>query len=598
MSAARTCCLAGLLAYTAACGDAATPDTSSPARPEAATASRGSTDAVALLPDVAAEAHVDFVHTHGGTGAKFLFETMGSGVAAADFDGDGLPDLLFVQSGTLPPDDFSAADCALAGHATGTTARLYLNAGTAGGELRFRDATAGSGLDVALYGQGVAVGDVDGDGDRDVYLGCYGRSHLFLNDGHGRFTDTTAQSGIVDPPWTTGGAFFDADGDGDLDLYSVAYLDMPIASHVVCGPSKDIRTYCHVDLWPGLDDHLWINDGTGHFTDGSAAAGLPGTTGKGLAVAAEDLDDDGDLDLFVANDSQANLLLRNDGSGRFTNRARESGTDLNGEGRSEACMGVAAADLDGDGDGDIYVVNFQQERNTLYRNEGGLFFTDVAVSSGAGVPGMQSLGFGVAALDIENDGDLDLYVANGHIFDNVEEAEHGATWKQVDQLYLNDGRGHFKLAPGSWGPSLSEPRVGRGLATADFDRDGDLDLVVSNSNDRPWVLRNDAATGHRIVLRLRGPSGRADAEGAVVRLTAGGRELVRTISPGGSYASHMDTELVIGLGDAKTVDRLSIRWPGAGTSELLSLDADCRYDIAFGGEIVSKTTLPALAEAR
>jgi len=594
VNAARPLAVVALIACGTGCGDDATSTQAPPV-------SLGASDAAFgpwRLPDVTAEAGVDFVHTHGGSGKKFLFETMGSGAAAADFDGDGLPDLLCVQSGTLPPTEFSAEERARAEHATGTTARLYLNTGGASGELRFRDATAGSGLDVALYGQGVSVGDVDGDGDRDVYLSCYGRSHLFLNDGKAHFTDASANCGIDDPLWTVGGAFFDADGDGDLDLYAVAYLDMPIGSHRFCGPSKELRTYCHVDSWPGLDDHLWINDGTGHFTDGSAAAGLPGTAGKGLAVSASDFDADGDLDLFVANDSQANMLLRNDGGGAFTNRARESGTDFNGEGRSEACMGIATGDLDGDGDADIYVVNFQQERNTLYRNDGRLFFTDVAVSSGAGVPSLQSLGFGVVAIDIENDGDLDLYVANGHILDNVEEAEHSSSYAQVDQLYVNDGRGRFTLAPGNWGPSLCQPRVGRGIATADFDRDGDLDLVVSNSNDRPWVLRNDAATGHRIVLRLGGPAGRPDAEGAVVTLHAGGRDLVRTISPGGSYASHLDTELVIGLGEATSVDRLSIRWPGAGTSELQALEADFRYEIAFGGEIVGRTALPPLAGSR
>ena len=551
------------------------------------------------FPDVAADAGIDFVHTHGGTGRKYLFETMGSGVAAADFDGDGLPDLLCVQSGTLPPDEFDAAELAKAGHATGTTSKLYLNAGGgAPGALRFRDVTGGCGLDVPLYGQGVAVGDVDGDGDRDVYLGCYGRSRLFLNDGAARFTDATADSGIRDPLWTVGGAFFDADGDGDLDLYAVSYLDMPLESHRTCGPSKTVRTYCHVDNWPGLDDHLWINDGAGHFTDGSAAAGLPGLAGKGMSVVAADFDGDDDLDLFVANDSVPNVLLRNDGGGRFTNRARESGTDVNGEGRTEACMGSVAEDLDGDGDVDVYVTNFEQEHNTLYRNDGGLFFTDVSVSSGAGMPSLMDLGFGTAALDVENDGDLDLYVANGHIFDNAAEVAPSSSYAQPDKLYLNDGRGRFALAPAGWGPSLSEPRVGRGLALADFDRDGDLDLVVSNSNQRPWVLRNDAAQAHRVVLRLRGPGARPDAEGARVELEAGGRWLARAVTPGGSYASANDTELVIGLGEAESIATLVIHWPGAAVSRHGPLPADRRYEFAFGGELLAQEELPPPSAAR
>jgi hypothetical protein len=439
---------------------------------------------------------------------------------------------------------------------------------------------------------GLAVGDVDGDGDRDVWVAAYGRSRLFLNEGGMRFREVGRERGLDDPPWTVAGAFLDADGDGDLDLYSVAYLDMPVASHVFCGPSRDLRTYCHVDRWPGLDDRLWINDGLGAFRDGSDAAGLRGMRGKGLAAVAADYDDDGDADVFVANDSQANVLLRNDGTGRFSDAGRRAGLDLNAEGRSEACMGSDAGDLDGDGDLDLYVANFEQETNTLYRNDGGLFFTDVSTSSGAGVPSLPALGFGVVFLDIENDGDLDIYVANGHIMDNVERYQPGSRHAQPDQLYLNDGRGRFRLAPAEFGPSLSEARVGRGVARADLDRDGDTDLVVSNNGGAPWVLRNDAATGHRIVLRLAGPDGRADAEGARVTLTAGGRTLVRELVGGAGYASHSDSELVIGLGDATRVESLTVRWPGGALSEHGPWEAGRRYTIAFGGDGVTDEALP------
>jgi hypothetical protein len=540
------------------------------------------------LPDVAREAGIDMTHVHGGQGERYLFETMGSGVAAADFDGDGLPDLLFLQSGTLPADEFTPAELAAAGHAAGRTARLYRNLGG----MRFLDVTAGSGFDTAFYAMGLAVGDIDADGDRDVWVAAYGRSRLYLNEGGLRFREAARERGLEDPPWTAAGAFFDADADGDLDLYAVAYLDMPIASHAFCGPGRELRTYCHVDRWPGLDDRLWINDGHGSFRDGSRAAGLPGTRGKGLAALAADFDDDGDIDVFVANDSQANMLLRNDGGGRFTESARRAGLDLNAEGRSEACMGSDAGDLDGDGDTDLYVANFEQETNTLYRNDGRLFFTDVSTSSGSGVPSLVELGFGVVLLDIENDGDLDVYVANGHIMDNIAVYQPGSSHAQPDQLYLNDGRGRFRLAPTEFGPALSEPRVGRGVARADLDRDGDTDLVISNNGGAPWVLRNDAASGHRLVLRLAGPGGRADAEGARVTVEAGGRTLVRELVAGAGYASHSDTELVIGLGAATRVDALTIRWPGGGLSEHGPWEVDRRVSLAFGGELLADEPLP------
>jgi hypothetical protein len=541
-----------------------------------------------LLPDLTAAAGIDFVHTHGGSGKKYLFETMGSGVAATDFDGDGLPDLLFLQSGTLPPDEFTPKERRAAGFEGGATARLYRNLGG----FRFEDITEGSGLDTAFYAQGLTVGDVDGDGDRDVYAAAYGRSRLFLNDGRGRFAEAGVERGLRDEPWSICGAFLDLEGDGDLDLYTVAYLDMPIAAHAFCGPSRELRAYCHVDLWEGADDRLYRNDGQGRFTDVSEAASLRGIRGKGLASIAADFDDDGDIDLFVANDSQPNLLLRNEGDGRMSEVGRRSGVDLNAEGRSEACMGTDAGDLDGDGDLDLYIANFEQETNTLYRNDGRLFFTDVSVTSGAGVRSLAQLGFGVIFLDVENDGDLDVYVANGHILDNAEEIQQNSSYAQPDQLYFNDGRGRFALAPAELGPSLAEPRVGRSVARADFDRDGDDDLVVSNSNEPPWVLRNDLAQGHRIALRLRGPSGRIDAEGARVLLTSGDRRIVRAIVTGAGYGAHSDSEIIVGLGEATAVDRLEIRWPFGPTSEHGPLEADRRYTFAYGGELLETEPLP------
>jgi len=544
------------------------------------------------LADVSIEAGIDFVHTHGGTGDKLLFETMGSGVALADFDGDERPDILFLQSGTLPPGEFGAGDLLRAPHSTGKSHRLYLNRTEPGGAWRFEDATSGSGLESPMYAMGLAVGDVDADADRDLWIAAFGRDRFLVNDGSGRFTNVTSEAGLEDSRWNIGGVFFDADLDGDLDLFTLGYLDMTIASHHFCGPNTDQRTYCHVDSWEGLDDRLYLNDGAGHFTDVSSSAGLAGLRGKGLSVVVGDTDDDGDGDLFVANDSTANFFLRNEGDGRFTDLSRRSALDVNGDGRTEACMGTDLGDLDGDRDLDLYVVNFEQETNTLYRNDGNGFFTDVSNHSGVGSPSRPMLGFGTVFLDIENDGDLDIYVANGHIDSNIGEISSSATYAQVDQLSLNDGRGRFTVAPAETGISLSLPRVGRALARADLDGDGDSDLVVTNSNDRPWVLRNELGTGHRVVLRLLGPDGRADAEGARVELTLPTVTLLREVVGGGSYEGHSDTTLVIGVGAAETIERLVIRWPGGAVSELGPLPSDRRFTIAFGGDVVGTEALP------
>ncbi|GJM20105.1 MAG: RNA-binding protein [Planctomycetota bacterium] len=588
----RTACTLALFTSLLACGAELEEDPATDETAARRTSSAGTQHTLddAAFHDVAHAAGVHFEHEHGGRGRKFLFETMGSGVAVDDFDGDGLPEIFLLQSGTLPVEAFSADELSSARHTSFESSRLFANRGG----LRFDDVTSTSGLGEPHFAMGVAAGDIDADGDRDLYVAAYGPDRLHRNDGDLVFSEVSALAGVVDPRWTVGGAFFDADLDGDLDLYSVAYLDMPISSHTFCGPSPEQRIYCHVDRWPGIHDRLWLNDGSGFFTDGSAHAGLTELAGKGLAAVTSDFDLDGDVDVFVANDGMANHLLINASDGgapRFVEQARRAGLDLNADGRTEACMGVALGDFDADGDSDLYVANFELETNTLYRNEGRGFFTDISVASGAGAPTRAQLGFGALSLDADNDGDLDLYVTNGHILDNAEDLEAHRRWAQPDQLFLNAGDGRFTHAPESTGASLTEARVGRGLARGDLDGDGDDDLVVNNNSGAPWVLENRFARGHSLQLELLGPHGRADAEGARVSFEFADRELVREFSRGESYASHSTSVIQLGLAASESV-RVRVRWPGGAVSEHGPWTTGARYRIGFEGASEERRALP------
>ena len=518
--------------------------------------------------EVAAETGLRFHHEAGGSGGLHLPETMGAGVAWIDFDGDGWLDLYLVQSGPFPPDGGVAA-----------VDRLFRNLGPdeAG---RFRFVPAGAGDLASGYGQGVVAADIDGDRDVDLLVSHYGPTVLLRNDGAGGFAaaEELLAAGEDELPWGSSMALADADGDGDLDLYVSRYLDYDPGHGLDCrrdGPDSPPEV-CDPSLFPGQRDRYYENRGDGWFEDATEAAGLGGADGKGLGVLFTDLDADGRPDLYVANDLTLNLLFRNRGDGTFDDLSLLAGAAVNRQGRPEAGMGLTVADFDFDADPDLAVTNFDVETNTLYRNSGqpsGMLFEDVSATTGFGQPSFNLLGFGIVAEDLDGDGVLDVYVANGHIFasprrDNTE-------YRQRNLLLRGrpgDDRRLFVEAPCAW--AEEEPLVSRAAAATDFDNDGDADLVVT-ANDGPARLwRNDtlgSTTAAWLGLELRGRSPNTQAVGAVVTLLTGSgppparRWAVR----GDSYQSSSGHRMRWAIPADSSPLRLDLRWPSGQRTRIV-----------------------------
>ena len=546
---------------------------------------------------------LDFKHTSGASGNYFLFETMGAGAAFLDYDLDGRLDIYLVdgfdlahlnkrfapvnlqrRDGSLnwveenytPPlrydtdIDPSARLVAPPPDVPARRNRLFNNLG----KLGFA-AAPGAGDDG--YGMGAAVGDYDDDGDPDLYVTNYGSNVLYRNDeGYFARADDAA---TADPRWSASATFVDIDIDGDLDLYVANYLDFHPANNRLCGGvapgSKrrrgllaipdSLRTYCAPRRYNGVPDALYRNDGSGHFADISEEMGVANLFGKGLGVVAGYYDLDGDPDLYIANDGVRNFFYRNDGD-RFVDIALANGTAYNGVGIAEAGMGIDAGDYDRDGDLDLFATNFSRESNTLYRNDRGAGFKDVSQTAGLEEASYNPLGFGAFFFDRDNDTDLDLYVANGHVMDRIQALEADLSYAQPDQLFLNDGSGHF--AASAFTPAL----VSRGAARGDYDDDGDLDILVNHVDAPAALYRNDLSPGaHWLGLALKGR-----AMGARVRLDCDGRSQDRAISTSGTYLSAHDPRLHFGLGACTRVERIEISWPN-GKKTLLQNVAVDRY---------------------
>ncbi len=506
------------------------------------------------LTRVAQDARVDFVHDRGGTGEKHYPETMGSGVAWLDYDGDGWWDLYLVQSGPFPPRGQE-----------GAANRLFRNLGGF-----FEDVTEKSQAGHRGYGHGAVAADTDGDGTADLYLGNYGDDALLRNRGDGTFTDVTSTAGLVAGGWTSSAAFGDGDGDGDLDLYVTRYLVYPEDNELFCGdPETGRRHYCDPAMFVGEND-LYYENRDGNFEDATQEAGFGGADGKGMGVLFTDLDGDHRADVYVANDLTLNLLYRNLGDGRFEDLSLLSGTALNRDGKPEAGMGVAAGDVDGNGLLDLAVTNFDVETNTLYRNLGSMLFEDIAAESGFGPPSFNFLAFGIVLVDLDLDGDLDAYVANGHV--REQPRRENVYYAERDLVLLGDGKGGFREL--RCDGLDKDPGVGRGIAWSDFDHDGDPDLAVQNNNRRFDLLRNDSK-GNWLGVRLRGRGSNSEAVGAQARLLTGERWQTRRVMAGDSYQSSSDKRLLFGLGNS-SADTIEIIWPDGRVQRLLNPPQD-RY---------------------
>jgi hypothetical protein len=535
-------------------------------------ASPGASAAELALTDVSASCGLTFVHVTGGSGEKYPCEVIGAGGGLLDFDGDGDLDLYLVQGAALPGVTYDPAP----------RNELWENVSGREGP-RFRKVADAAGAGDPGYGMGCAVGDVDNDGDPDLFVTNFGRNALYRNDA-GRFADVTAAAGVGDERWATSAAFFDADSDGFLDLYVCNYFKFRVEDHGWYGLRKPgYRTFGGPAMFAADPDLLYRNRGDGTFEDVSDASGIRAVEPRhAMGVVAGDFDDDGDQDLYVANDTQPNSLWLNDGSGRFVDEAMFAGVATDEEGAPQAGMGVDAADYDGDGIIDLFCTNFSLETNTLYRGEGGGFFSDVSYAAGVGEASLPFLAFGTGFFDPDNDGDQDLFVANGHIMDNVELYFDNLTFRQRNQLFLNEG-GRFREAGPELGPVATREEVSRGALFGDLDGDGDTDLVVTDVGTSPQVIRNDSGAANgwiRVVLA--GARSNRDGYGAEVRVTAGGRTRRDQARAAFSYLSSGDPRPLFGLGAAREAERVEVRWPSGVTDRVDRVPAAATVVITEG----------------
>ncbi len=492
-----------------------------------------------------------------------MIETMGSGVGVLDFDRDGLPDLVFVSGGGRPGSAQAAHD----------RLALYRNVGG----NRFEDRTSAAHLSGSLdtYGMGVAVADYDNDGYPDLLVTGYPRSVLFHNNGDGTFTNVTAAAGVENQGrWATSAGWFDYDRDGLLDLAIANYVaDFSWNDTRFCGDAaRGLRAYCHPDVYRGSGVTLYHNLGGGRFREVTAKAGLESSQGKSLGLVLGDFDGDGWPDIFVANDSVMNFFYRNRRDGTFEESGLASGAGFSGDGQAEAGMGVDAAYLEGDARPGLYVTHLDNELNRLYRNLGKAGFSDVTIEAGLGAERSLLSGFGVRFADFNNSGRQQILVANGHILDNIALFHPRVSYREPMSLFEDTGGGHFRDVSREAGPVFAKPLLGRGLALADFDGDGRIDFVVNQNFGPPLIAHNRTAGGNWVALDLvgTGKSSR-DAVGAEVTLTAGGKQQRVQIMGGTSYCSASQMRLHFGLGAARAVDRLAIRWPSGQTETLLNL---------------------------
>ena len=496
--------------------------------------------------NIADKAGLTFTHHSGATGKKYLPESLGAGCAFVDLDNDGWADIFLVNGKDWQPSGrhFHAA--------------LYHN----NRDGTFTDVTAASGLDVEVYGLGVAVGDYDNDGLPDVYLTALEGDRLFHNKGRNHFADVTAASGIRNANFGTSAAWFDYDRDGKLDLIVANYVEWSPRTDVRCSMDGKTKSYCTPETYKGKSVKLFHNLGAGRFTDVTAEAGLSDPSSKSLGIAVSDLDTDGWPDLFIANDTQPNKLYRNNHDGTFKEQGVQSGVAYSDDGTARGGMGTDAADLDRSGRPDLVVGNFANQMIGLYRNNGSSLFIDSAPNSVIGRASMLSLTFGAFFFDYNLDGATDLFTANGHLEPDIQKFQPNIHYRQPPLLFRNTGGGTFENVSSAVGGDFTTPIAARGAAYADFDHDGDLDILISVNNGKPELLRNDGGdANHWISVHLIGTKSNRGGIGATVRIESALGKQWQTVHSGSSYCSQSDLALTFGLKQDPKVTRFSVEWP-------------------------------------
>jgi hypothetical protein len=536
---------------------------------------RGSSPGFRLV-DVTSQAGIHFQHNSGAYGGKLLPETLGSGCAFLDYDADGWQDILLVNAMDWP------------GHKRQrSTLRLYRNNrnGT------FADVTKSAGLDIEMYGMGVAVGDYNNDGFPDILLTCVGQNRLFRNTGKGTFVDATQKSGLHGrQAFSTSAIWFDYDRDGLLDLFVCNYVRWSAEHDVFCSLDGQHKSYCTPEAYRGDTSWLFHNRGDGTFEDVTATSGIFDSSSKSLGVAMIDYDHDGWPDLLVANDTQPNKLYRNLGNGKFKDMAVEAGLAFSADGKARAGMGVDVGDFENSSKPGIAITNFDNEMIGLYRATRPGVYDDVATASGIGLATRNTLGFGCAFLDADLDGMLDLAVANGHIDETVRNIRGNTGYAQAPQLFLNQGGARFLDVANEVGGGFDQAKVGRGLAYGDFDRDGDLDVLLTTNNGPAFLYRNDQTAGNRSIrFRLQGTKSNRDAVGAVVRIFYSGHTQSRTVHGGSSYLSQSELPVTFGAGKRDKIERVTIEWPSGRSEEFKDLSSGKSYQCIEGKGLAEET---------
>ena len=527
--------------------------------------------------DVTQQAGIRFTHNNGAFGKKFLPETMGPGVAFIDYDNDGWPDIFLVNGMDWP------------GHVQRHSApKLYHNNhnGT------FTDVTHKAGLDIELYGMGVAVGDYDNDGFDDLFVAAYGQSRLFHNNGNGTFTDVTQKAGLTGPKeFSTSAAWLDYDKDGHLDLVVGNYVQWTPETDLYCTLDGKSKSYCTPESYKGTSVRLWHNRGNGTFEDATQKAGLGDPTSKTLGVAVLDYDNDGWPDILFSNDTQPNKLYRNNGNGTFTEKAVVAGVAFSEDGVARAGMGVDSSDYDHSGYASLLITNFSNQMLSLYHNEGKGLFVDEAPRSEIGRASLLTLGFGCFFFDYDLDGWPDVLVANGHIDADIQRVQANVKYAMSPHLFRNVGKGKFEEVTKSVGQAFSSPRVGRGAAYADINNDGRLDLLLSTNGGPVYLFRNEArgsaAANHSLRIKLTGTKSNRDGIGANVKLSSGGETQTLMLRSGSSYLSASELVLTFGLAERDKADAIEIRWPSGQVDRLSNVAAGVTISVTEARGITS-----------